>query len=275
MPESPADGPGSRGGEPRAPEAYRGPEYTAALEAPGAGGPLLHLDPWRPPRLYRVWVWLIRRLVPVLFRFQVTGLENLPPPPYIVASNHLAWYDVVFLMAALPPVPMMHSMAKRQTVFNRAWKRAVLPGLGVFPITPDRGELDPGGVAAVYRVLGGGGVVIMFPEGRYSRGRDLLPLKKGIGHFALEAGVPIVPVALTGVDRLRVRSLVQVSVGPPIQPRPPLWWTQRKVIGIVSAVREAILDAFARHQPPSSRGGGGVGPLGRLRARLGRGAGPI
>lgn len=199
---------------------------------------------------------LLRRLLPLLFRMRVTGLENLPLPPYIVASNHLAWYDAAFLLAALPPVPMMHSMARRQTVFDRRWKRLLLPRVGAFPISPDQGELDPEGVRAVYRVLFAGGVVMMFPEGRYSQGRDLLPLKRGIGHFALEAGVPIVPVALAGVDRLRFRSLVEVSVGPPVRARPPLWWsTQRRVVGTVAAVRQAILDAFGRHGAPPPPGG--------------------
>ncbi|MGH7777670.1 MAG: lysophospholipid acyltransferase family protein, partial [Candidatus Dormibacterales bacterium] len=243
-------------------EAYRGREYRAAVLAPTPGEPRLHLDPWRPPRLYRACVALLRRLLPLLFRLRVTGLENLPRPPYIVASNHLAWYDAVFLLAALPPVPMMHSMARRQTVFDRRWKRLLLPRLGVFPISPDQGELDPEGVRAVYRVLSAGGVVMMFPEGGYergrdhSRGRDLLPLKKGIGHFALEAGVPVVPVALAGVDRLKFRSLVEVAVGPPVRARPPLWWsTQRRVVGTVAAVRQAILDAFGRHGTPPPPGG--------------------
>ena len=60
-----------------------------------------------------------------------------------------------------------------------------------------------GAIATVYQLLARGAAVLIFPEGGYSRGRRLRPLKKGVAHFALEAGVPICPVAVSGLDRLR------------------------------------------------------------------------
>jgi len=51
----------------------------------------------------------------------------------------------------------------------------------------------------VYQILDRKGVVLIFPEGRYSRGRRWRPLKVGIGHFSpLHAGVPICPVTVRG-----------------------------------------------------------------------------
>jgi 1-acyl-sn-glycerol-3-phosphate acyltransferase len=192
-------------------------------------------------------VVLLRWLLPRLFRFHVTGLEHLPEPPYIIASNHQAWFDTVFLLGAFPPRPMVYTMARRDTVFNRAWKRRLVPSFGVFPIKPSRGELDERGVATVYQVLARGGVVLIFPEGRYSRGASLRPLKKGIAYFSLQAGVPICPVALSGLDRLRLFGRVEVSIGPPIRPDPPAWWTlNRRVVRMLDRVRRAITHAFAR-----------------------------
>ena len=147
-------------------------------------------------------VALLRLLVPRLFRLRVVGLEHVPSPPYLIASNHQAWFDTLFILAVFPELPMVYTMARRDTVFNRAWKRWLVPRLGVFPISPSRGELDQRGVGTVYQVLSRGGVVLIFPEGRYSRGRSLRPLRKGVAHFALQAGVPICPVALSGLDRL-------------------------------------------------------------------------
>ena len=193
--------------------------------------------------------WLLRRL----FRLEVRGLEHVPEPPYLIASNHLTWYDTIFVLAAFPRLPMIYTMARRDTVFNRAWKRRLLPRLGVFPITPSRGELDERGLRTVYQVLARGGVVLMFPEGAYSRGRRLRPLKKGVAHFALQAGVPICPVALSGVDRLRPRARVEVSIGRAIRPDPPAWWTfSRRVERMVDRVRRAIVHAFGR-QPERRR----------------------
>ena len=77
-----------------------------------------------------------------LFRVTVTGLENIPKPPYIIAANHQAWYDPAFIIPFFPERPLIYTMARRETVFNRAWKRRLLPLIGVFPISPNRGELD-------------------------------------------------------------------------------------------------------------------------------------
>ena len=224
---------------------YRGPEYLEAASRPP--DPLLHDNPYRPPLPYRAVFALARYLVRMLFRFRVDGLENLPPPPFLIASNHQTWYDTIFIVAALPRLPMIYTMARRDTVFNRRWKRWLVPLFGVFPIQPQQGELDERGAASVYQVLQRGGVVLIFPEGRYSRGRELRPLKRGIAHFALQAGVPIVPVAISGLDRLRPFGRVEISIGPPIRPDPPLRWAlNQQVQRVVENVRRAILGAFER-----------------------------
>src|SRR2546430_10464288 len=140
-------------------------------------------------------------------------------------------------------------MSKRETVFNRAWKRRLLPMLGVFPISPNRGELDEQGLRTVYQVLERGGVMLIFPEGRYSRGRALRPLKNGIGYFALQAGVPICPVAVRGTDALRPFGRVEVSIGPPIKPDLPAWWQlSRRVSSVVDRGRNSITTALNRRR---------------------------
>jgi 1-acyl-sn-glycerol-3-phosphate acyltransferase len=188
---------------------------------------------------------LVRWLVGLFFRVNVTGLENIPNPPYIIAANHQAWFDPAFIIPFLPEVPMIYTMAKRETVFNRAWKRRLLPLIGVFPISPHRGELDEAGLRTVYQVLERRGVVLIFPEGRYSRGRGLRPLKVGIGHFALHAGVPICPVAVRGTDVLRPFQRIDVVVGPPVQPDPPAWWAlSNRVATVVENVRLALTNGL-------------------------------
>jgi 1-acyl-sn-glycerol-3-phosphate acyltransferase len=229
-------------------QVYRGPDYLAAVgpaEAPHPFDPVVHPDPARPPRLYRAVFAILRWLLPRLFRFTVEGLENVPKPPFIIASNHQGWYDTAFIIAAFPKDLMIYTMAKRETVFNRRWKRWLLSRLGVFPISPARGELDAQGVATVYQVLSRGGVVLIFPEGRYSRGRALRPLKTGVAHFALQARVPISPVAITGLERLRLLQRVTVHIGPPVLPDPPpRWGLNRRVARLVETIGAAILNAF-------------------------------
>ena len=188
-------------------------------------------------------------VVRLLFRVTVSGLENIPEPPFIIAANHQAWYDPAFILPFFAERPLIYTMAKRETVFNRAWKRRLLPLIGVFPISPDKGRLDDVGLRTVYQVLDRGGVMLMFPEGRYSRGRALRPLKTGIGYFALQAGVPICPVAVRGTDVLFPFRRIEVSVGPPITPDSPAWWElSRRVASVVENVRAAIFTALNRRR---------------------------
>ncbi|MGH7763030.1 MAG: lysophospholipid acyltransferase family protein [Candidatus Dormibacteraceae bacterium] len=192
---------------------------------------------------------IVRRLVLAFFRVTVTGLENIPRPPYIIAANHQAWFDPAFIIPFFRESPVIYTMAKRETVFNRAWKRRLLPLIGVFPISPQRGELDEAGLRTVYQILDRGGVVLMFPEGRYSRGRALRPLKAGIGFFALNAGVPICPVGVRGTAVLRPFARIDVTIGEPIPPDPPAWWgLKRRVTRMVDNVQRALAAAVARRQ---------------------------
>ena len=192
---------------------------------------------------------IVRWLVMHLFRITVSGVENIPKPPFIIAANHQAWFDPAFIIPFFPEAPMIYTMAKRETVFNRGWKRRLLPLIGVFPISPHRGELDEEGLRTVYQILDRGGVVLIFPEGRYSRGRALRPLKVGIGHFALQAGVPISPVSVRGTDVLRPFSRVDISIAPPIRPHPPAWWSLgQKVAQVVDNVQRALAAGLQRRR---------------------------
>jgi 1-acyl-sn-glycerol-3-phosphate acyltransferase len=189
----------------------------------------------------------VRWIVTHLFRVTVTGLENIPTPPYIIAANHQAWFDPAFIIPFFPDAPVIYTMAKRETVFNRAWKRRLLPLIGVFPISPHRGELDDVGLRTVYQVLERSGIVLLFPEGRYSRGRGLRPLKAGVGYFALQSGVPVCPVTVRGTDGLRPFARIEVSIGPPIPPDPPAWWElSRRVTQMVENVRRALTKGLYR-----------------------------
>lgn len=202
-----------------------------------------------PSWLYRFVRRLVRWIVLRWFRVTVTGLENIPAPPFIIAANHQAWFDPAFIIPFFPEAPVIYTMAKRETVFNSAWKRKVLPLIGAFPISPQRGELDEAGLRTVYQVLDRGGVVLMFPEGRYSRGRALRPLKTGIGHFALQAGVPVCPVAVRGTGVLRPFSRIEVTVGPPVLPDPPVWWElKERVNRVVDNVQRALATALHRRR---------------------------
>ena len=152
------------------------------------------------------------------FRLRAYGLENVPRDGgLVVASNHLSNLDPWPL--ALPLYPrQVHYMAKAELYGNPVF-RAILDRAGAFPV--DRGGRDPETFRTAVRLAREGGVVGMFPEG--TRRRKGLRKKHearphpGAARIALAAGVPLVPAALGGTDRLTRLGPLRVAYGPPIE----------------------------------------------------------
>lgn len=191
--------------------------------------------------IYALVQVLIRLLLGLFIRVEVEGRENVPEGGFIAVANHLSWTDTLFIMYALPPKPWLYTMANESTVFNRPWKRWLLPRVGIFPIRRNRGMLDAEAVNGVYKLLEEDKRVLIFPEGAYGKDGQLRPLKDGIGYFALNSGKPILPISLSGTDRLRPFRKVRVVIGRPFIPDPPMVWAlKRRVSSVVAGVRTSL-----------------------------------
>ncbi|XP_075668967.1 1-acyl-sn-glycerol-3-phosphate acyltransferase-like isoform X2 [Castanea sativa] len=95
--------------------------------------------------------------------------------------------------------------------------------------------------------------LIIFPEGTRSKNGRLLPFKKGFFHLALQTGLPIVPMVLTGTHlawrkgSLHIRpEPLNVKFLPPISTKD---WTADKIDGYIRMVH----DLYAKHLPESQR----------------------
>ncbi len=204
--------------------------------------------------LYDVLQVLVRVILRVFLRVQVEGWENVPDGGFLVVSNHLSWTDTIFIICALPRKPWLYTMANESTVFNTRFKRWLLPKLAVFPIRRNRGMLDQAAVDGVYQLLEAGKRVLIFPEGAYGKDGELRPLKDGVGYFAINSGKPLLPISLSGTDRLRPFGRVKVVIGKPFIPDPPMTWeVKRRVASAVAAVRTS-LSRLGRRSAPERRG---------------------
>ena len=149
----------------------------------------------RPRQLLRV---LILGLFRLLFRVRLVCIERVPKAGgVLMVANHLHNIDPALLNAAFPrPI---HFMAKKE-----AFEVPVLPWLlrwaGAFPV--DRGRADRTAIKRALAALEAGIAVGMFPEGTRSPVRALQKAHAGAGMIALAAGVPVIPVAITGSERL-------------------------------------------------------------------------
>jgi 1-acyl-sn-glycerol-3-phosphate acyltransferase len=159
--------------------------------------------------------------VPLLylcFRFQVSGRANIPRSgTYVVIANHLNWLDEFALLLLFPVEPRLHFLANPTILVTRKVQWYLVRATGGFvPVVQGR-HGDPALFRHVDRALAVGGAVAIFPEGNYGPTEgELLPFKKGFAHFAIKAGVPVVPVALSGTKDLWFRKRIQVVIAEPM-----------------------------------------------------------
>ena len=155
----------------------------------------------------------------VLYRLEARGLENLPADGgYVLAANHVSNIDPWPLGIPLWPRRFLRFMAKSELYW---WPlRYVLDGGGAFPVRRGRADLEA--IETGAELARAGHVVAMFPEG--TRRRKGLRKKHearprtGAARIALLAGVPLVPAAIRGTDRLARLGKLKVVYGDPLPP---------------------------------------------------------
>jgi 1-acyl-sn-glycerol-3-phosphate acyltransferase len=152
-----------------------------------------------------------------LFRFRAEGQENLPQEGgYVLAANHTSNFDPWPLAMALWPKRFLRFMAKSELYW---WPVGpIISAGGAFPVR--RGERDLEAIETAVELARRGNVVAMFPHGTRQR-KGLVKKHQpkahtGAARIALDAGVPLVPAAIAGTDRLSRLGPLRVRYGEPI-----------------------------------------------------------
>jgi 1-acyl-sn-glycerol-3-phosphate acyltransferase len=141
---------------------------------------------------------ILKPLLRLLIGFRVEGLENVPKTgPVIVAGNHLHNADPVLLEIAIPRP--LHFMAKKE-LFGLPVISWIIRRVGTFPV--DRGKADRSAIRNADGRLRQGIAIGMFPEGTRSVTRSLKAALPGAAMLAQLTGAPVLPVAITGSERL-------------------------------------------------------------------------
>ncbi len=160
------------------------------------------------------------------FRWRTIGTENLPPRVnggMILAVNHISWLDIHAVGVLLPPRYRLTWLGKIE-LFRHPLANWFFRQMLVIPVK--RGGRDLAAIREAEETLKRGAVMLIYPEGHRS-GTGIL--QKGHGgaiRLAMQAGVPIVPMAIFGTRRgLRgsmQRDLVTLHIGKPyfIAPTP-------------------------------------------------------
>lgn len=201
---------------------------------------------------YRVLLEAARLAFWLLARRRVEMPGPLPSGPLIIVSNHLSLADPPLLAVSFPR--QLRFLAKREIFF--------LPLLGQIvwlsgSIALRRHAVDRRALAQAEAHLRQGGILALFPEGHRSRTGALQRAQPGAGFLALRTGVPLVPVAITGTERLRwlwrvlLRPSLTVRVGLPFSVGGPVERPDRQA---AAACTDAIMEQIAALLPGSRRG---------------------
>jgi len=156
--------------------------------------------------VYRVVHRVLPPLLKLVWRPTVTGAENIPAEGgVILASNHLSFVDSVVIPSVAPrPV---HFLAKSDyftgTGVRGTLSRWWFEGLGMLPVDRDDPQAALGSLEVALEVLRRGEAFGIYPEGTRSRDGRLYRGRTGVAHLALTAGVPVVPVGLSGTDEIQ------------------------------------------------------------------------
>jgi 1-acyl-sn-glycerol-3-phosphate acyltransferase len=199
-------------------------------------------------------------------RVEVARRPALPNGPLIFASNHESVLDIWVLFKVLG---RSFRFIAKQELFRMPIFGWYLSLGGHIPV--DRGNHARAleSLRRAGELVRAGTSLVVFPEGTRSRDHRVHPFKKGPFVVAMEAGVPVVPVALSGSGRVTPKNVIavvpgtiRVAIGDPVDPR--AFATKE---ALLAEVRRSVI---ALHRSLGGEGGDPDGPVAARVAGSGR-----
>jgi 1-acyl-sn-glycerol-3-phosphate acyltransferase len=200
---------------------------------------------------------LVRLSAHIMFAFtrvKVTGRENFPRTgALLVCSNHLSSADPPLLGLHLPRIPV-YFLAKKELFKSRIFG-GILKGSGAIPL--NRIGVSGGSLKMSHAVLGKGGALVIFPEGKRNPEGKLSAALPGAAYLAAAAGVPILPVGITGTEKISgkwwflKRQKVNINIGRPFYLSTDDEKPIKENLGVYG---DQIMTAIAELLPPEYRG---------------------
>ncbi|HET6855880.1 MAG TPA: lysophospholipid acyltransferase family protein [Streptomyces sp.] len=151
--------------------------------------------------VYRPVIGAARTLFKALdLKIDTQGSENVPRTGgAVLVSNHISYLDFIFSgLGTLPQKRLVRFMAK-DSVFRHKISGPLMRGMKHIPVDRNKGEAA---YAHALDALRSGEIIGVFPEATISESFTLKSFKSGAARLAQEAGVPLIPMALWGTQRL-------------------------------------------------------------------------
>ncbi len=192
--------------------------HTAAVMAAAAStvviGPVVvavaFSDERAPDPLLRLWCNNLLRAAGV--HSEVQGLERLPAGNAVYVCNHQSNFDPVLIFAQLGK--HLRFVAKRE-LFNIPIFGAALRATGMIPVDRSGSERDKESLAHAVDAVRSRVSILFFAEGTRDPDGELRPFKKGAAVLAIQAQVPLVPLAVAGTKDVLHKKSLRIHGGRP------------------------------------------------------------
>ena len=158
-----------------------------------------------------------RVLLRAFAEWRVTGRENVPPHgPLIVVANHQSYCDAPLLSTS---IPRRTRFLAKAGLFRWPLVSWLFRSYGAYPLS--RSTADVGAYRWALRQLERDRAVVLFPEGTRTQG-GMRKAQAGVARLALRSQAPILPVGITGTERLgsilrilKPTGTIEVVIGTP------------------------------------------------------------
>jgi 1-acyl-sn-glycerol-3-phosphate acyltransferase len=200
------------------------------LRTVGYGTVSLTLGPLTKDRSASLWAmrnWCQASAQALDIEIEASGVETVPPAPFVYCSNHQSILDILVLGAVLPGD---FKWAAKRSLMKIPFLGWHLQLAGHVPVDRRAGSRAAAEVIQRFvETLGRGKPLLVFPEGTRTATGCVQPFKSGGFYAAVRANVPVVPVALEGTHHLMKKGErdtgednvrhVRVRIGAPVLPK--------------------------------------------------------
>ncbi|MEK7354342.1 MAG: lysophospholipid acyltransferase family protein [Chloroflexota bacterium] len=202
---------------------------------------------------YYIARFLVRVVLLLSTNWQIKGKGNIPPKgPLLIVANHLNLADPPIVSVSI--ARQTRFMAKEE-LFKAKFTGYFIGSFGAFPVK--RSQADMKAVRQALKILADGLALVVFPEATRSPNAQLQPAFPGVALIALHSGAPILPIGITGTEKMNGktwpfrRPRVTVNIGPAFH-LPPT--TGRATSTELAQLTTFIMEHIAEQLPIEYRG---------------------
>lgn len=188
-------------------------------------------------KFYRFAKTVVSIVYRIMFRFRVTGVENIPSTGGIIlCANHTSLQDTVALGVACPR--QLHFLAKHE-LWQIKYLSWLFDSLGAIPINRKNPSMES--FKRTVQTLREGRAIAIFMQGGRREELNQSDAKSGVALFAVKGHAPVVPVNI--YSKFKIFSKVHINIGKPLSFEE--YWGEKVRTEQLNEIAGRVMDAIA------------------------------